>query len=177
MKNWSFRFRYARRPSMYARSPSFRSRYLRTLTSYLTLFDRKRTASTARIPFVRSSPESPMSPVLISRIISGSSSFDSSLEELSQGSQSVRQYSAGSGLYTYLIGSSGYSITATLGCFSNFLERMEKDFSTTCISALHSLMVSAAGSDMLCKVSVMRVSSFMFDSTLAISPYRQSIVY
>lgn len=84
----------------------------------------------------------------------------------------MRQYSAGSGLSTYLIDSTGFNITASLGYFSNFLERMERELSETCISALHSLMVSAAGSDMLCKVSFMRVSSFIFDSTLAISPYR-----
>ena len=79
---------------------------------------------------------------------------------------------AGSPLSTYLIGSSVIAIvvTASLGLFSNFLERMERDFSTTSIYALHSFMVSSAGSDMLYKVSPMQLSSEMFDLTLFYSP-------
>jgi hypothetical protein len=82
---------------------------------------------------------------------------------------------AGSGLETYGIGCSSLSTLgdiAHLGFFSNFLERIERDFSTTCIFALHSLMVSSAGKDILCKLSAMLVSYEIFVPTLNISPYR-----
>jgi len=49
------------------------------LTSFLTLFDKYRTPSTARTPFVRSSPDSPSSLVLISRGSVSSSSLEISL--------------------------------------------------------------------------------------------------
>ena len=82
---------------------------------------------------------------------------------------------AGSGLETYGIGCSSLSTLgdiAHLGLFSNFLERIERDFSTTCIFALHSLIVTSAGSDMLCKVSATVASYYMFSLTLLRSPYR-----
>jgi hypothetical protein len=82
---------------------------------------------------------------------------------------------AGSGLELYLIGwfsISSFGDKAHLGLFSNFLERIESDFSTTCIFALHSLMVSSAGRDIFCKLSAMLLSYEIFDPTLLISPYR-----
>jgi hypothetical protein len=79
---------------------------------------------------------------------------------------------AGSCLSTYSIGSTAFGVIASLGLSSNFLERMERDFSTICIYALHSLMVNAVGKEMFFKVSAIHVSSDMFDLTLAISPYR-----
>jgi len=39
----------------------------------------------------------------------------------------------------------------------------------TCIFALHSLMVSSAGSDIFCKLSTILVSYEIFDPTLLIS--------
>jgi hypothetical protein len=84
----------------------------------------------------------------------------------------VRHYMTGSGISAYSIGTSASGLMVRLGLFSNFLERMEREFSTTCIYALHSLMVSAAGSYRLCRVSEILVSSEMLDSTLLISPYR-----
>ena len=151
---------------------SLKSRSLISLTFYLTLFDRKRTPSIARIPSVRSSPQ-PISLVLISRGPVGSSSLDSSLEP-SHVAYSKGQYVAGSGREVYWMGCSvsWFCVNASLGLFSNFLERIERAFSTIFISALHSLMVSSAGSDILCKLSAMLVSYEIFVPTLNISPYR-----
>ena len=166
-KYCSFRFKKALHLSTSVSKLSLRSRNLRVLTSCLTLLNRNLAPSIARIPSVRSSPES-ISLVLISRGPLGSSSF-----ELSHGAQNMGQQVAGSGLEVDWIGQSSLShfgYAAPLGLLSNFLERIERDFSTTCIFALHSLIVSSAGSDILCKLSDMLVSYDIFDATLLISP-------
>ena len=65
-KYCSLRFKKALHPSRSASNVSLRSRNLMALTFCLTLLNRNRAASIARIPSVRSSPES-ISLVLISR--------------------------------------------------------------------------------------------------------------
>ena len=66
-KYCNLRFKKALQPSISVSKQSFRSRNLMALTSCLTLLNRNREPSIVRIPSVRSSPESPMSLVLISR--------------------------------------------------------------------------------------------------------------
>ena len=66
IKYCSLRFKKALQPSTSVSKLSLRSRNLMALTSCLTLLNRNRAASIARIPSVRSSPES-ISLVLISR--------------------------------------------------------------------------------------------------------------
>jgi hypothetical protein len=65
-KYCSLRFKKPLQPSTSVSKVPLRSRNLMTLTSCLTLLNRNRAASIARIPSVRSSPES-ISLVLISR--------------------------------------------------------------------------------------------------------------
>jgi hypothetical protein len=74
-KYCSLRFKKALHPSTSVSRLSLRSMNLITLTSYLTLLNRNLVPSIARIPSVRSSPES-ISLALISRGPVGSSTFE-----------------------------------------------------------------------------------------------------
>mgnify|MGYP007006650113 CR=1 FL=1 len=65
-----------------------------------------------------------------------------------------------------------FGVIAYLGLFSNNLERIDKDLSTTSIFALHSLMESSAGRDMLCKVSATVDINDMLSLILLSSLYR-----
>jgi len=65
-----------------------------------------------------------------------------------------------------------YGVIGYLGLFSNNLERIDKDLSTTSIFALHSLIESSAGRDILCRVSATVYSKDMLNLILLSSPYR-----
>ena len=84
-KYCSLRLKKALQLSMSVSKLSLRSRNLMALTSCLTLLNRNRAASIARIPSVRSSPES-ISLVLISRgAVDSLATGDSCSSELLQG--------------------------------------------------------------------------------------------
>jgi len=65
-----------------------------------------------------------------------------------------------------------YGVIDYLGLFSNNLERIDKDLSTTSIFALHSLMESSAGRDILCRVSATVDSKDILSLNLLSSPNR-----
>ena len=65
-----------------------------------------------------------------------------------------------------------FRIVAYLGLLSNNLERIDKDLSTTSIFALHSLIESSAGRDILCRVSATVDSKDILSLNLLSSPNR-----